>query len=189
MSSVSGPLLAIGGVIVGAVLNNFFGEDYRRHKDSTALAAALAGELKGHIIGARGLADHLRHIAALLDPLADPDTKLVFRKSEMPNDPIFAANAGKIGILGRHLAHEAALAYQMIAAYRHVHKVVMDAWDEMTTDEKFTRVTTLLDLIDSNVERGEKTIQGLEHYSESGTFAGWVKSFSLWQFATKRAST
>lgn len=40
-----GALIGVGGTLVGGFIANFCAEDYRRHRDSVALAGALAGEL------------------------------------------------------------------------------------------------------------------------------------------------
>jgi hypothetical protein len=40
-----GALIGFGGSLIGSFIANFCAEDYRRHRDSLALAGALAGEL------------------------------------------------------------------------------------------------------------------------------------------------
>lgn len=186
MSDMNGPIFALGGVIVGAILNNFFGEDYRRHKDSTALAAALSGELKGHFIGAQQLSEHLKWLVKILNQPPGTDVQILFRPAEIAGDPIFEANAAKIGLLGAHFAHEAAYAYQMISAFRSSYKVTVNSWHDMSTEEKVNRVKSMLNLIDSNMPRATETVQDLKAYAETGTMGGWIRRFSLWQLALKR---
>lgn len=45
MSEVNTALVAVLGVLGGAYISNFAAEDFRRFRDSQALAGALAGEL------------------------------------------------------------------------------------------------------------------------------------------------
>jgi hypothetical protein len=48
MADLNAALLAFAGVLVGGYFNNFLAEDYRRFRDSQALAGALAGEIESH---------------------------------------------------------------------------------------------------------------------------------------------
>ncbi|KVD85166.1 hypothetical protein WS62_19720 [Burkholderia sp. ABCPW 14] len=48
MAELNAALVGFLGVLVGGYGSNFLAEDYRRFRDSRALAGALAGELESH---------------------------------------------------------------------------------------------------------------------------------------------
>ena len=48
MADINAAIIGFAGVLAGGYFNNFFAEDYKRFRDSQALAGALAGELQSH---------------------------------------------------------------------------------------------------------------------------------------------
>ncbi|KLU20356.1 hypothetical protein EOS_41575 [Caballeronia mineralivorans PML1(12)] len=51
MADFTTALVAFVGVLAGGYVNNFLAEDFRRFRDSQALAGSFAGELESHASG------------------------------------------------------------------------------------------------------------------------------------------
>ncbi|BCG02623.1 hypothetical protein PPGU19_071910 (plasmid) [Paraburkholderia sp. PGU19] len=114
MADVSATVIGFAGVLAGGYFNNFFAEDYKRFRDSQALAGALAGELKSH-----GEAiPLLKNMLTLLHGRAKTGGELSLREMPAPGSPIFEANAESIGKLGPELANGVAYVYEQIRAFR-----------------------------------------------------------------------
>lgn len=180
MNDITGPLIAVGGVVFGAVITNFLGEDYRRHRDGTALAAAFAGELFGHFGGSAMLNPALQHLrdkvsAGTIEDLT-PRTSI-----EKVSDLIFEANAGKIGLLGTEHARAVAYAYQRISSFRTSLNTLVDHWNTMDKAERLARLDALITLLDDVATKGAETIAGLETYASSGNLRGWIRTFAIYR--------
>ncbi|MCD0498524.1 hypothetical protein LP085_16830 [Achromobacter sp. MY14] len=185
MSDINGALIAVGGVIFGAIATNFLAEDYRRHRDGTALAAAIAGELAGHFGGAEMLNPALWTLRQKVEAGELP--KMPPRNtSETVRDLIYEANAGRIGLLGTEHARAVAYAYQKIAAFRQGLNVLVDHWNGMDNEERLGRLNSLLVILDDAAEKGAATITGLEVYASSGNLRGWLRTFALYQVVATR---
>ncbi|WP_460408816.1 hypothetical protein [Pseudomonas amygdali] len=114
MDNIAPALIAFTSAVLVGFCGHFVVEDYRRFRDSKAMAAALAGELGSILSSLTDLQSGLKAMKALLDegkpmPLA-----------EMPDQssPIFEANAERIGLLGVDLAGGVAFTYDRIRAFR-----------------------------------------------------------------------
>lgn len=114
MADEHAALIALIGVLAGGYVNNFLAEDYCRFRDGTALAGALAGELGSHMQAF----PLLRTMLTTLKTAFEQGERPPLRRFDPPNDPIYEANVGKIGLLGGKLAEEVAFAYQQICAFR-----------------------------------------------------------------------
>ncbi|WP_157651625.1 hypothetical protein [Burkholderia ubonensis] len=123
-----GPFFTFTGSVLVAVIANFIAEDFRRFRDGSALASALAGELRAY--GA-AIADLTKSITQLAE-LAEAGTMRRVADIELPNDPIYESSVPKIGLLGVDLPERVALAYGRIRAFRTLYKVI--AGDKVKTD-------------------------------------------------------
>lgn len=114
MADSSGALLALLGVLVGGYFNNFLAEDFRRFRDSQALAAALAGELESRAQDVPGITRSLQLLTAAEGTMF----KVKIPEWTAPQSPIFEANAGTIGLLSPGDAMGVAYVYERIRSYR-----------------------------------------------------------------------
>ncbi len=107
----------IAGVVslVVAGLANFGAEAYRRHRDATALAAGLAGELSSYAGAYEILLPSIDLFIAAVDKTGEC-VKLV--KMDRPSSPVYAKGVEKLGLLGADLAEEVVFVYSTIEAFR-----------------------------------------------------------------------
>lgn len=180
-------LLAFLGVLVGNAITHFIGEDYKRHGDATALAAAFWGELKGHFGGTdelQPLLDYMKHELAANQV---PDVNV--RAVEVGSDPVFDANVGKIGALGPELAAETAYVYQKLSGIRITLTTMASAWREMEDHEKIARLRALLANLEDARQKGKAVLPKLNEFAGAGTLPGWWRAFTkhnLPSFPSKR---
>jgi hypothetical protein len=114
MADINAAIIGFAGVLAGGYFNNFFAEDYKRFRDSQALAGALAGELQSHAEAVPLIKSGLSAMLATVKS----DVELKLPEWPVPASPIFDDNAAKIGLLGAELANGAAYVYENIRAFR-----------------------------------------------------------------------
>ncbi|MBR8271354.1 hypothetical protein KDW88_31680 [Burkholderia cenocepacia] len=114
MAEINVALLGFLGVLAGGYVNNFLAEDYRRFRDSRALAGALAGELESH---SEAIPLIKQSLETMLMGLARGE-KLSLPEWPIPASPLFDENASKIGLLGPESANGVAYVYENIRAFR-----------------------------------------------------------------------
>lgn len=162
MDIIAPALIAFNAAVLVGFLGHFGVEDYRRFRDSQAIAAALAGELSSIITSLSELRDNLTKLKALADqeiPISMP---------EMPDQssPLFEANADKIGLLGVDLAEGVAFIYDQIRAFRtsfqllsKYHKINTCFWSSML-------IGRCAQLIDDNKPKGISLVGSLKKHSK-----------------------
>jgi hypothetical protein len=123
-----GPFFTFTGSVIVAVIANFIAEDFRRFRDGSALASAIAGELLSYGVAIRDLSQSI----TLLAEQAEAGTMIRVADIEMPRDPIYESAVPKIGLLGVELPENVALAYGRIRAFRTLYMVI--AGDKVKTD-------------------------------------------------------
>ncbi len=143
MADGNAALIALIGVLAGGYVNNFLAEDYRRFRDSTALAGALAGELGSHMQAF----PLLRTMLTSLKTAVEQGERPALRHFDPPNDPIYESNVGKLGLLGGKLAEDVAFAYQQIRAFRLNFVLVLSQHEQMKDAEILARLNSCLDTI------------------------------------------
>ncbi|MBD8091750.1 hypothetical protein IFT48_17295 [Pseudomonas fluorescens] len=155
---------------------HFVTEDYRRFRDSTAIAAALAGEMGSIILSLPGLRTVLIQVKDLLDerkPIALP---------EMPDQssPIFEANAEKIGLLGADFAGRVAFTYDQIRGFRTSFQLLSKHHTTMDPSWSGLVAARCLQLVESNQPKAEILVDNLKLYSETWYVrAKWVQMSAL----------
>jgi hypothetical protein len=172
MENVVPALIAFTSTVLVGFGAHFLAEDYRRFRDSTAIAAALAGEMGSIVLSLPGLRTVLSEMKDLLDeqkPIALP---------EMPDQtsPIFEANAEKVGMLGVDFARRVAFTYDQIRAFRTSfqllskhHKTLGPLWSSDLAGR-------CLHLVKSNQPDAEILVDNLQVYSETWYVrAKWVQ--------------
>ncbi|WP_080413942.1 hypothetical protein [Burkholderia ubonensis] len=116
-------LVGLLGVMVGGYLNNFLAEDYRRFRDSQALAGALAGELESHGDAASEIRKSLQVIIDAgqdIDTGQEPRRNMTIPEWPIPSSPIFEAVAEQVGMLDHESAKDVAYVYEQIRTFRGV---------------------------------------------------------------------
>lgn len=127
-SSFWGPFFTFTGGVVVAVIVNFIAEDFRRFRDGSALASAIAGELLSYEAALQDLTQNITQLAIQ----AEAGTMIRVADIEMPRDLIYESAVPKIGLLGVELPESVALAYGRIRAFRTLYIVI--AGDKVKTD-------------------------------------------------------
>jgi hypothetical protein len=130
-------LISFFGALAGSYLNNFVAEDYRRFRDGTALAGALAGELAAHQSALPLLSAAM---AEWLEQGQAGHRIQCLREMPMPTDPVFDNNAAKLGLLGHELAEDVAFTYQQIRAFRLAMAILSKHHEEMDVPEQLARI-------------------------------------------------
>jgi hypothetical protein len=145
-----GALIGFGGSLTVSFLANFCAEDYRRHRDSLALAGALAGELASY----KDAWPQLRTALQKMHENTSAGNKISFPKIAKPVDRIFDANVARIGLLGPALAEELAYVYNQVNAFRELLKTLIDEPD-IGADQQSARVASCIATLDRTVARAE----------------------------------
>jgi hypothetical protein len=145
MAALITALLAFVAVLAGGYLNNFLAEDFRRFRDSQALAGAFAGELESHGAATPYLRPRLH--AMLL--LVKEDKPLALHEMPKPTSPVFDANVERVGLLGPDIARDLVAVYEQINGFRagfvmlsKHHSEMNQAWREAVLGECILRVDT-----------------------------------------------
>lgn len=147
---LSGALIGFGGTLIGGFIANFCAEDYRRHRDSLALAGALAGELASY----KDAWPLLRTNLQAMHEMSLAGNKLKIPKIPKPVDRVFEANVARIGLLGPKLAEDLAYVYNQFNAFRDLFKTLMDE-PELGADQQAARLASCITTLDRAVVRGE----------------------------------
>jgi hypothetical protein len=162
MSDLNAALIAFAGVLAGGYANNFVGEDYKRFRESQALAAALAGELESHGEAVPRLLDGLERMGDKV--LAGGDLDLP--EWPMPASPMFDQNAAKIGLLGPALAKEVAYVYEHLRAFRLNFHQLSKHHTAMPPDWRSANIAGCLAILTRVTPRGNQLIVDLKAYAD-----------------------
>lgn len=160
-----GALIGFSGTLIGGFVANFCAEDYRRHRDSVALAGALAGELSSY----KDAWPMLRSSLEVMHERTLAGIKISFPKVPKPVDRVFEANVAKIGMLGPELAEDLAYVYNQFNAFRELFKTLMDEPD-LTSDEQAARIASCIATLERAVTRGESLPNDLRKLAKNGYF-------------------
>jgi hypothetical protein len=156
-----GAFFGLSGTLIVAFLANFCAEDYRRHRDSVALAAALAGELASYADAWPILRSSLE---AMLGQARSGD-RIFLPKMSKPTDRVFEANVGKIGLVGPDLAEDLAYTYNQVNAFREMFYTIMGEVD-LTVEQQALRVNACIMTLDRAMERGESLPRRLKTFAK-----------------------
>lgn len=189
MADLNAALIAFAGVLVGGYFNNFLAEDFRRFRDSQALAGALAGELESHA----GAIPLLKSVLTALHGRAQTGAELSLREVSEPGSPVFEANVEKIGLLGPELAKDVAFVYENIRAFRSVFLMLARHHKEESPEWRITLISNAYDRIKSADDRGIPLIDNLKRHATASyarrpatikqcSFVAIVLAAMIWAF-------
>lgn len=172
MENVAPALIAFTSTFLVGFGAHFLAEDYRRFRESKALAAALAGE-----IGSIGLSlPGLRTVLTQVKDLLDEGKPITLPEMLDQSSPIFEANAEKIGLLGADFAGRVASTYDQIKAFRTSFQLLSKHHTTMDPSWSGLVVGRCLQLVESNQPNAEALIENLKRYSETWYVrAKWVQ--------------
>jgi hypothetical protein len=145
-------LLALLGVLVGAIANNFGGEYYKRHRDRSALALGLAGEIQATIWAV----EHggLLGSGATLAALARQNQDVNLPPLPAQRDFVYETLVASIGLLPGDLPERLALYYGYLKGARRVNELISEGFFGKTGDR-------LARVIEMQVSRWNTTIAPL----------------------------
>ncbi|WP_080413423.1 hypothetical protein [Burkholderia ubonensis] len=169
-------LVGLLGVMAGGYLNNFLAEDYRRFRDSQALAGALAGELESHGDAASQIKTSLDLIIGAVEPLAS----VKIPEWPVPNSPVFEAYAEKIGLLNPENAKDVAYVYEHIRAFRIAINMLSKHHVEMGADWRASMAKSCSDAIGRAEDRGKPLVERLKRHAKASY---WCRPGTLTQCA------
>ncbi|MBR7924602.1 hypothetical protein QZM26_29645 [Burkholderia multivorans] len=161
MADLNAALVGFIGVLAGGYSSNFLAEDYRRFRDSRALAGALAGELESH-------GEAIPWIKAGLEKMEEGvrnGTKLNMPEWPIPASPLFDQNASKIGLLGPELARDVAYVYENIRAFRQNFHVLSKNHQNLPPDWSGATLIGCLAAITRAETRGAQLLVNLRNYA------------------------
>ncbi|RDK04477.1 hypothetical protein [Paraburkholderia lacunae] len=161
MADSNAALIAFLGVLVGGYFNNFLAEDFRRFRDSQALAGALAGELKSH---AEAIPD-IKHGLTQIHAIAETGALLTLPEWPEPGSPVFEANVGQIGLLDPELAKDVAYVYENLRAFRGAFHQLSKHHEEMNAGWRVAMVKACADRIKSAETVGVPLVEKLKHHA------------------------
>ncbi|WP_226500329.1 hypothetical protein [Pseudomonas sp. MWU16-30322] len=170
MDNIAPALIAFTSAVLVGFFGHFFVEDYRRFRDSKAIAAALAGELGSIMSSLSNLQISLEGMSALLARNALLEKTEPLELHEMPNQPspIFEANAEKIGLLGTKLARGVAYTYDQIRTFRTLFQLISKHHTERSTQWSLDLVNACRKLIDEdNQSKAAVLVEDLDNHSEA----------------------
>ncbi len=119
--AVQAALVAGAVALVVAGLSNFGSEMYKRHRDATALAGGLAGELGAD----SGAYPQLLNVLPSLIDRASRGERVPLPRMKRPRSPIFESRVGDLGLLGPRLAERVAFVYARVEAFRVMMEVLL----------------------------------------------------------------
>jgi hypothetical protein len=164
--SVVAAIIAVAAAVAVAYTTNFMGEDFRRFRDGSALAAALAGELRAHGEALPTLRVGLEALIRMAELGLKPELPSI----DTPNDPVFEQGVGRLGLLGVELAQDVVFVYQTMRAFRLLMKVVATDQADMSTERLVRYYRECMQAIERAAQRAEPLVLELQRRAEEKTY-------------------
>ncbi|OOG42682.1 hypothetical protein [Rhodanobacter sp. C05] len=152
-------LTSIVVALVAAWATAILAEDYRRFRDGTSLAAALAGELQAYIEAFDTGLPTLHDIRKELKKGAPLKYMPPFKP---PGDPVYESGVERLGLLGPEIARDVAYTYQQVNAFRASYVNMTETYSKV---EQFVVLGSLEGVISAAtkaLDRGNSAIQQLD---------------------------
>lgn len=162
MSEINTALIALSGVLAGAYVNNFAAEDFRRFRDSQALAGALAGELASIQVALHDLLSALKNMKAKVQA----GERLDLHEFQQPSSPIFEANAQRVGLLDPVLAREVAFVYERVRAFRALFHHLSKHHVDMQDEGRESLIRGCIQFVDGGEEKIDALVKRLDAHTK-----------------------
>lgn len=169
MASVAAALIALLGVIIAGFLSTIVAEDYRRFRDGSGLAAALAGELGSYVLAM----DMMLSAIEGMERVAEATGKVVLGPIQAQTDHVYESQAGNLGLLGAELAENTAFVYQNIRAFRSAYKLLSDSPREWDKAQVLGIVRAMRDTVERARIRGVPLVGALRTRASAIYRAPW----------------
>lgn len=154
MDTLNATVVAASAALITAWLTSIVSEDYKRFRDGSSLAAALAGELSSYMLGMKaGRAAFTKLVEIAGDEL------LIFPDSDKPVDGVFDSCLHNLGLLGADLAGKISFVYHQVKAYRSGQNGAKSA---RTPSMQKSALDVCLVFLENAIEHGEPLISDLE---------------------------
>ena len=169
MADINAALIAVIGVLAGGYVNNFLAEDYRRFRDSQALAGAIGGELASHGSVIADLRSGLDNMLAAISR----GEKLNLPEWPQAPSPVFDIAVEKIGLLGSDLARDVAFVYEQIRAFRITFSMLSVHHETMSEGWRSAMVPNCTGRIESATTLGTRLVEALTSHAKKNY---WIHS-------------
>lgn len=158
MDGFAGPFFTFVGGVAAALIANFLAEDFRRHRDGSALAAALAGELGSYEVAFGELTQTISLLIQQAEAMNSDDEPRRIADIELPHDPIYEAAASKIGLLGTELPEKVVLTYGRIRAFCTLYGIIASGKGGTKAKELIQLYRQLLAVMNQAEQDGRPTV-------------------------------
>jgi len=157
--AVQAALIGGGVALVVAAVSNFGGEMYKRHRDATALAGGLLGELRADAIDFPKMLD----ILPLLIEQARRGEVVPLPRMKRPRSPVYEGRVGELGLLGPKLAERVAFVYARVEAFRSMMEVAVAP--DVSAREQEIALTAALEMVRVVTAAGRPLIAELHRFA------------------------
>jgi hypothetical protein len=173
MSDIGSALVGAAAALTSSYVANFWAEEYRRFRDGSTLAAALAGELASH-------GEAVPKLFQIIDSsieMIKAGNRPILRSMIDLKDHVFEDGIGKLGLLGPALAENVVFAYHNIRAFRLAFKIIAD-FPDMPLPEFQVRYAGCRAALERAQQRGQPAVAALRQRAEE-PFRGWTRLWNL----------
>lgn len=146
--------------ITVAYLTQFLSEAYKRHRDGSAVAAAIAGELASYAPALPILCDLMRSWKRAI--AEGRRGEIAFRPMEKPTDLVIGEMVSKLGLLGVEHVEKIALVYGNVRGFRNGFEIILRDHAEMTDAELSGRCDACLMSLDRAHREGVPLVAQLK---------------------------
>jgi hypothetical protein len=154
----------IAGIValLVAIISNFGAESFKRHRDASALAGGLAGELAAYLPAF----PLIRSRWGLLRMHAmETKQRLVLPQFPIPSNPVYDSCVARLGSLGPKLAEDVAFVYSNILAFRQMMAFV--AAEETSVEQQIGGIFAALESLERANERAPTLVAELRQLARS----------------------
>lgn len=137
----------------------FLAEDYRRFRDGTSLAAALAGELQAYLEAFERGNPILLEIRQHLEKGVPLKYMPPFKP---PTDPVYDSGVARLGLLGPEIARDVAYTYQNVNAFRVGYANMTKTYSKVESFIVLGALDGVIDAATKAKERGTVAVKQLD---------------------------
>ncbi len=167
--------------ITVAWLTQFVAEAYKRHRDGSAVAAAIAGEMASYVPAWPQLMATFEVWIKLLQK--GQRDQISLRPFKRPEDMVIDEMVPKLGLLTTKQVEDVVSAYSNIRAFRDALMAVTTEHQSMSDAELNTRILAMISSLDRARVAGERVLPELHKRAEA-PFWPWASKARIVGLAT-----